>query len=68
MVLYIPTDIASRLVEELVAPHYMAFKGGVAFCKFFHQFLESRALKTHFCFGMPLLDATIVFIPRSWIR
>ena len=65
MVLYILPDIASRLVEEFVTLHYTAFERGVAFCKFFHQLLESRALKTHFGFGIPLLDATIVFFPRS---
>jgi len=68
MVLYISMDIASRFVEEFVAPHYMAFEGGVAFRKFFHQFLESCALKTNFCFGIPLLDSTIVFIHCSRIR
>ena len=68
MVLYIPTDIASRIVEEFVISHYTVFKGGVAFCKFFHQFVESRTLKAHFCFGIPFLDSTIVFVSDSWIR
>ena len=35
MVLYIPTDIASRFVEEFIRTHYMAFEVGVAFGKFF---------------------------------
>ena len=68
MAIYIPTDIASCLVEEFVTLHYMAFDGGVAFCKFYRQFLESHALKTHFGFGISLLETTIVFIPRPWIR
>ena len=68
MVLYIPTDISSHPVEEAVTLHCMTFEGGVAFGKFFHQFLESCALKTNFCFGILLLDATVVFIPDSRIR
>ena len=68
MVLYIPTDIASRPAEEVITPHYTIFDGSVAFGKFYHQFLESRALKTYFCFGKPLLDSTIIIIPCSRVR
>ena len=66
MVLYIPTDIASRFVEEFITTHYMAFEVGVAFGKFFHQFMEGRALKTHFGLGVPLLDTTIVFFDHAF--
>jgi len=62
MVLYTPTDIASRLVEEFVTWHYMAFEGGVAFCKFFHQFLEGRALKTQIGFGIPLRSVDLTLL------
>ena len=52
MVIYTPTDIASRLVKDFVTLHYMAFERGVAISEFFYQFLEGRALKNNLCFGM----------------
>ena len=72
MVLFIPTDIARRFVEEFVHKHAlyvcMAFEVCVAFGKFFHQFMEGRPCTENpfwLRFGVPLLDTTIVFINSS---